>query len=71
MMSTTQNTLARQAFKCEDCQDTQELIHDSCDHLGEHVQSIMPCECTLKNRKRYENSNNDDDYSDADDGSDS
>lgn len=31
---------------CPYCLDTKEIIQDSCDHNGEHVQEIYPCpEC--------------------------
>lgn len=33
--------------QCEDCNDTREIVIDSCDHLGEHKQTIQACECTL------------------------
>ena len=35
-------------YHCKRCLDTKEIINDSCDHLGEHVQTITKCECTLK-----------------------
>jgi len=34
------------SYKCEDCADTGEIIYDTCDYKGEHVQNILLCTCT-------------------------
>ncbi len=34
-------------YECEACADSGECIIDSADHNGEHVQTVLPCECTL------------------------
>ena len=35
-------------YDCEYCNDSGEIISDTCDHEGEHVQHVYPCiECKL------------------------
>lgn len=46
-MKSTQKTYLSSEV-CEMCNGTEEIIRDSCDHNGEHVQTVWPCECTLE-----------------------
>lgn len=32
---------------CKYCGGTGTYIHDTYDHRGEHVQTDLPCECTI------------------------